>query len=95
MSGNLLPNDKNSRSYSMALSDRSSKRTKSLLTKLNILQAKKDNYDYVGKIYNTVSKIFVGGNNFVWAVKGPYIFTLKYDPFNGGEMYHRDTHKFC
>jgi predicted ribosome-associated RNA-binding protein Tma20 len=84
MPAHLLQSEKNSRSYSLALSDRSSKKSKSLLTKLNIMQSKKDNYDYVEKIYNTVSKIFVGGNNFVWAVKGPYIFTLKYDPFNGG-----------
>lgn len=78
----------------MAYSDRSSKR-KTLLNKISLMQAKKENYDYISKIYNTISKVFVGGNNFVWAVKGPYIFTLKYDPFNGGEMYHGETVKFC
>lgn len=46
-------------------------------------------------MYNTVSKIYIGGNNFVWVAKGPYLFTLKYDPFNGGEMYHKETLKFC
>ena len=61
-----------------------SKRTKSLLKKLNLAQSKKQNYNYVGKVYNTVSRVFIGGNNFVWVARGPYLFSLKYDPFNGG-----------
>lgn len=60
------------------------KRSKSLLKKLNFAQAKKESYNYVAKVYNTVSRVYVGGNNFVWVAKGPYLFSLKYDPFNGG-----------
>lgn len=39
---------------------------------------------FKAKVYNTVSKIFIGGNNFIWVVRGSYIFMIKYDPFNGG-----------
>lgn len=64
------------------------------MKKINALQGKKQNYVYIAPIFNTICKIFVGGNNFVWVVKGPYLFSLKYDPFNGGEMYKKEVLKF-
>lgn len=57
----------------------------------SLLHLKKEDMEFVPKVYNTVSRIYVGGNNFIWVAKGSYIFTMKYDPFNGGEMYHQDT----
>lgn len=54
------------------------------MKKFNLIQAKKESYDYISKVYNTSGKIYVGGNNFVYVVKGPYVFMLKYDSFNGG-----------
>lgn len=71
------------------MSETKVKKSKSLLKKLNVIQAKKDNHNFKSKIYNTFSRVFIGGNNFVWVAKGPYIFSLKYDPFNGGEMYFK------
>jgi hypothetical protein len=73
------------------------KRNSTILSrKVVIQQGKKNVYNYVGKIYNTVNKIYVGGNNIVWVVKGSHIFKLKYDPFNGGEMYYNNAAvKFC
>lgn len=44
----------------------------------------KKNKKFEEKVYNTLGKIHAGGNNFIWAVKGHYIFMIKYDPFNGG-----------
>ena len=59
--------------------------------KNSLLQFKKDEVNFVPTVYNTEHKIFIGGNNFIWVAKGSYLFILKYDPFNGGEMYHKDT----
>lgn len=63
------------------------------MKKLNNIQTSKENYEYVAKIYNTLGKVFVGGDNFVWVIKGAYIYILKYDPFNGGEMYFKESDK--
>lgn len=37
--------------------------------------------------------MFITDRNYIWVVKGFYLFGLKYDPFHGGEMVLDKTFK--
>ena len=63
-------------------------RSLSGISRKNSSFSKKKEDGFVPKIYNTVSKVYMGEDNTIWAIKGYYLYVLKYDPFHGGEMYH-------